>query len=503
MRRTRVRTVQRLAFTLVLSTLTGCGGGDAVQQARFGPPLEARVVGDAAVESTGLDNGAVMSAAVPRLVLSASPTAASSAQPPATIVLEPELEVRGGEIFAMAVDVAALDDGFAVLDETSRTVVLFDSAGSPLGELGGEGGGPGEFRQTPWAMERLADGRLVVWQGSRASAFTVLDPTGEPIAFTPAPDGDWLNAPFRDPRLDLFHRQFGPEDVTRRLVAHPERGFIHYLQDRDPNGWTTPEGTVAHATGRFLHYRPDRPDPASPVDSILVPGVPVTVGRAEAMIKSSGEGITIPELVQPLGIGRPLLASGSDWLALAHGDSSLVRVTWLTGDDRLIVEWPARTQTMLERDRLETARWHIAATVSTSTVSSLMFAADGDAEREEGVRWTARELMSFTQRKPHVVAMLASGDCLFLAGYSAADWADGTGATWVVIDVAAPSLAAVVRFEAPAAGLVLERRGAVLRDVDERYAYAVTLDGDGESRVLRYELPELPCGRTLPDGRIQ
>ena len=94
------------------------------------------------------------------------------------------LEGDGPAVFGSIVD-AELDERghIYVLDELSRDLRVFDATGEPVAMIGGQGGGPMEFR-SPNAFALLADDRIVVADrgnrhlkvfGSTAAGFTLLE----------------------------------------------------------------------------------------------------------------------------------------------------------------------------------------------------------------------------------------------------------------------------------------------------------------------------------------
>ncbi len=132
-------------------------------------------------------------------------------------------------------DVAVLGpESFAVLDRGSNEVRAYDSAGTLLWKVGGEGDGPGEFRSAS-RLSLLEGDRFFVWDSglSRATTFgsdgsvlsTARADFGAMAAFTAGfvaalPDGSWIQRIEVSP-LDLRDEPDGPrrDSVTFVRVA--------------------------------------------------------------------------------------------------------------------------------------------------------------------------------------------------------------------------------------------------------------------------------------------
>lgn len=400
--------------------------------------------------------------------------------------LSPELSVGGDdESIGMLMDVASLRDGrFAVIDRMERSVIVYDSLGQVLTRFGREGKGPGEY-VIPVAVASTRGGRLVVWDRDPTRVFTVLAPEHGTVLATVGTQavGDWARPYFRHPLIAPYGDQQGPEDVTRRLRAYGPDSFIHHLQEDEHDYFlagTKLEGGVAKA---FL-IRYDS-------EGQLVDTLAVVAGAQTEEYDRFGEAVFYRE---PIFSGRPIWAAGEDWLAIGHGDSASMVVRSLEGDTLARLTLPARREHVTEEDRLEAARWEIAIRLINSKNSREMFEKASRREQREAVRYDAENYLHFADLMPTVSAAYAHGECLFLAGPSATDWADGTALTWVAVNVVRGTLEGVLRLEPPAeSALQLGRRGAAVRDFDGRWAYVLFRDDYGFTYVQRYRLPEVAC----------
>lgn len=402
--------------------------------------------------------------------------------------LAPELSVGGDDdSIGMLVDVTSLRDGrFAVLDRMERRIIIYDSLGTVLTRFGREGRGPGEY-MAPYAIATTHDGRLVVWQSDPSLTFTVLDPEdGAVLATGPHQvQGDWGRPFFRHPLISPYGRQQGPEDVSRRLGAYGADGFLHQLQEDEQEfalSNTTLEGGILKTF--LIHY--DR-------SARVVDTVAVIAGSPTRELRRLGEGFIA--FGEPLFAGRPVWAAGDDWIAIGHGDSTSMVIRGLDGGILARLHFPARREPVGEEDRLEAARWGMAIRFIDHSTSREM--AEGLSRRKlrEAAAYDAEHFLFFADVMPTVSAAYAYGQCLFLAGPSATDWADGTALTWIAVNVAQGTVEGVLRLDPPRESVLprLERKGTAVRDFDDRWAYVIHRDEDGLSYAQRYRLPEMRC----------
>lgn len=398
------------------------------------------------------------------------------------LVLGGEQEPEDEAWFGAAVDVAAFDDGhFAVFDRVRSQILMFDSTGTLTTTYGGKGDGPGEYRH-PYALERVGD-HLVAWDGGRsATALTILTRDGHVRSTTQqTASGDWHQATFRSPYINVEGTQRGSEDVTRRLAPYDDSSFLVFLQFNELQDQTR---SYPDPPAHVIRYGLD----GRVRDTVVnVAGAPTTIRDR------INENIVIYE--QKLFVGRPVFATGDGWLATGHGDSTQVTVRSLDGDTIVTVRWPARRRAPTEEDRLEAAKWILAIRVANSPNSRRIWEGDSRRERREGIEVTAFEHTPFADSIPHLTAAYGHGSCLFLSGFSPEGWPDGTGLTWLVIDIRRKEFERILEFRPRLRGepLILQRRGFAMRDFTGRHAFGMSRDGDGLFYIHRFPLPPLQC----------
>lgn len=290
----------------------------------------------------------------------------------------------------------------------------------------------------------------------------------------------------------------GPKDVTRRLAPFGDSGFVHMLQVNERDYERTPAPFSWSAPPAYLiRYGLD----AEPRDTLAVmAGAPTLRYQATGLARTTGQQISHPRWTQPLFSGRPVWATGDGWLALGHGDSSHVVVRKFRGDTLMIVRWaPDRVPVSLE-DRREASTWVIVHRVLNSSRVREFLDNESAQGFSQGVDFDIEHYHSFAEFAPTVAAAYGVGHCLFLAGFSPTDWADGTALTWVVVDVGRGSLEAVLRLSPP--GFVLEgkrlnveRIGAAVRAFGPQFAYTTSRRNDGVFLVDRYPVPSLSCAQ--------
>lgn len=145
----------------------------------------------------------------------------------------------------------------------------------------------------------------------------------------------------------------------------------------------------------------------------------------------------------------------------------------------MIVRWaPDRVPVSLE-DRREASTWVIVHRVLNSSRVREFLDNESAQGFSQGVDFDIEHYHSFAEFAPTIAAAYGVGHCLFLAGFSPTDWADGTALTWVVVDVGRGSLEAVLRLSPP--GFVLEgkrlnveRIGAAVRAFGPQFAYTTS-----------------------------
>lgn len=364
--------------------------------------------------------------------------------------------------FAHIADVAELPDGrFAVLDRRERRVWIYDVTGSLVRSFGREGDGPGEFRN-PLALT-YADSVIVVWQGGSINAFTMFKEDGTLISTMPRlVEGDWDAHAFRSPHLDNDDFQQGPEDITRRLGAWPSGGFLHQLQPPERRGQ---EGTVP---SHLIHYSLE----AGVTDTTAT--LVAAVGRPDPTIPSY---ISAQRTI-PLYSGRPLWASGDGWFATAQGDSPRIDIWTQGGEHAYAIRWRPASLPVTDDNRMEFAELAVEA------------ALEEDAEFERMWRWLPppikrSHLRTYLERNTHwfadafaeVAAVYGVGRCLFVAGYRADDYLDGTARTLLAVDVQARRVAGIVH---------VPRTSARIREIGEESIYVSDRNDQGVWQLERF-----------------
>lgn len=331
-------------------------------------------------------------------------------------------------------------------------------------------------------------------QNEPTRAFTVFRADGAVVATGPAePKGDWHRPMYRHPLLGLLGFQMGPEDVSRRLLPFGDSAFLHVLQENEfaPPDWSSPTEYDAIPT-YVIRYGLD----ARMRDTLAVlPGPPTLVEEVWA-------GRTII-YSQPLWSGGPVLATGQDWYALGHGDSSHVVVRSSAGDTLLIVRWPDSRRAVLAEERVHAAKWSLSADFLRGIASRELANAEPHLVELE-IDNRANNTMQFADTMATIAAAYGIGRCLFLSGINPRDWQDGTSLTWVVIDVADGAFTHVIRLVPPEDAVSSEfeataERGIAVRSFDTRHAFGSYRNSDGLSLVVRYPLPVDCSGRSDQD----
>jgi len=412
-------------------------------------------------------------------------------------IVEPDLLVGEtddveGIWFGAISDVTSLTGGaFAVLDHMENRLVVVDSSGRIARSIGREGEGPGEFKQ-PWAVARVGSS-LVVRQNMPVRTFTVFGEDGDVLATAPAqPEGDWNRPRFRFPRFRMTGYPMGPEDVTRRLRPFDTQSFVHMLQVDETEPWDFENPTEFDAIPTFLiRYGLD----GLVIDTLAeLRGPPTYLQGMQA-------GQTF-FFTQPLFSGAPVWATGEGWYAIGHGDSTDVVVRNTDREVFLRVRPPRRRRPVSHQDKVEAANWVMTAAV-LYTPRILDWIKDDPSELEWGQNRFINDPdngIHFADSIPLVSAAFGSGRCLFLSGFSAADWSDGTSLTWLVIDVLEAEVISTIRLRPPPHGtlpperdfLPFSQHGAAVRDIDGSFAFTTLRMPDGAPAVERYPL-SLPC----------
>ncbi|HEX6939494.1 MAG TPA: hypothetical protein VF158_08780 [Longimicrobiales bacterium] len=188
-----------------------------------------------------------------------------------------------------------------------------------------------------------------------------------------------------------------------------------------------------------------------------------------------------------------MLATGRNWYALGHGDSSHVVVRSLKGDTLLIVRWPGTREPVQEEDQINAGKWSTSAQILLSSRSRELVTENPHLVELE-VENRANNTMQFADTMATIAAAYGAGRCLFLSGINPRDWQDGASLTWVVIDVVEGTLARVVRLVPPSDAIsgefkAAEQKGIGVRTFDTHHAFGSYRNSDGLSLVVRYPLP--------------
>lgn len=424
-------------------------------------------------------------------VLTLSRTLGEIALAAEATILTPDLILGGGDDgFGYVVDVAAVEDKVFVLDALAHEIRGFDGAGTEIVRFGRSGQGPGEFR-SPIAIAAM-DSLVITWQYPSAQAFAVWDHTGALRSAAGAEiDGDWNSGQWKKPRF-MGPVDVGPEDLPQRLRSTGPDEFIHLIQPDDGpfrrNGKPYPyEAPPAYLVRYDLNLEV--------VDTVAVlAGAGLEVIEETVPIPNSDRIERIHFAHERLYSGRPVWATGENWIAVSHGDSAVAAIRGLDGQHWLDIRWPPRRTMVQATDMREAAKWMLAYQVVHATSSREMFASFSRGEIEEGVRVTAFEWTRFAQRAPTITAAFGAGECVFIAGFSPESNRYGVSLTWLAINVVRGSLEGVFRFEPTAAMRfgrhgIIDRHGGAVRAFTANHAYLVTVDGDGESFVERFRIP--------------
>jgi hypothetical protein len=372
------------------------------------------------------------------------------------------------------VDAAELGEGrIAVLDRLAEQVVLFTADGSELGTIGRPGDGPGELSD-PYAIAAISDGFVVWEQDGTLSRFrrdgTLAASRREPVA------GDWDAIHNRYPISGWDHPfQMPREIVQHRLGAWDESSFALELREDERD----PELTDAERA-RLL---------ASPMASLIrfdttLAVVDTIARRASAPLVARAP---IPGAYQtyatPVYAPRPLWAASSRWYALAPGAEALVRVVRL-GGRALIVKWRHAPRAIGTREKQAALDWEYEAALLTAEEPFREAAEQMGRRERERMDGILRERYPWSQFGPALKAMIASGPCLALFGFS-------PEASYLGIS----NVALVVRVRgAPAVGVLVLPEGAVPLTGSRHGLWISARDTLGVLSLARYALPDDVCG---------
>jgi hypothetical protein len=308
----------------------------------------------------------------------------------------PDLVLGGGpDGFAYIVDVTAVGGKMFVLDGLAHQVRVFDAIGGETGQFGRRGEGPGEFR-TPIAIVAVGD-ELVTWQSPKSRALAVWNLERGLLASGAAPiDGDWDNGSSRKPVL-IGPINTGPEDQRQRLRAAGGHHFIHevhpdeevFRRAGEPYPYEVPP---AHLVRYNLNLEI--------IDTVSVlAGAELEIIEEEILIRGTDRVEFLPFAHERYYASRPVWATGADWLAVGHGDSTKVVVRRFDGEPLLDIRWPARRREVREEDMREAAKWMLAYQILQASNSRESFEGLSRKEIEEGINVTAFEWTKWQCRR--------------------------------------------------------------------------------------------------------
>lgn len=396
-----------------------------------------------------------------------------------TTELEADLVIGGVEEgFGHLADVTTVADGrIAILDRMEKTIWLYDHQGKRLGSIGREGKGPGEFTN-PVALA-WTGARFVVMQPDPTRALTVLDSAGRQVStsYPNEPAGDWAMHARRGTLQMLdWPYQSSSEDWTRRLGPFGPDGFAYQIQ---------PDERLA------VRFGEEFPFEAPPVFLIsfdiegrIVDTIEVWEGPP--VRNYSTPAGSEPQFDQPIFARRPVWAAGHDWYAVGHGRQSEIAIRSFDGTLVGVVRWASQEEPITDEDKTAAALW--------LKETGFRDRSDGETLRRNWARTSSREKQRWIDfhkeywmwpdAAPTVTGLYGAENCLWIGGFNAADYPDGTALTWVVINVVEGKLRRVVR---------IPRGGSRIRHADTEAVYVSYRDNNSIHYLERYPVPNLGC----------
>ncbi len=401
--------------------------------------------------------------------LSAGPNVASAGAIE-TQLLKPDLQVHSPELGDIA-DVTELPDGrVLVLNRRDRTIVSVSSTGVVGPTLARSGDGPGELG-VPYALERVGQTLIVLQTLPVGGTLTALTLDGRnPRGRSPPVTGDWALMTQRGPNVLLdFPTQSGIEDWSRRLARLSDSTFVVGVRDEPP-----PLGTpgTEYAPDDDFHY-------LFFGASLDLRDTLATLPAPRSYFTTQGSEGQPPRVGEALFSARPIFAAGEGWYALGHGDSAAVSVVFPATGKQVRIVWPSEDEPISETEKLHAAHWASVYTARAFTDAREQFASMSAVKRREAEKLYLG-FLQFAEKAPQLSAAHGSGRCLWLSGLSASDFFDGTGSTWIGINVAEGKLVGIVKTPG------VDQR---IRHVSGRGFYAKQFDDDDEAVLVRYRLP--------------
>ena len=227
----------------------------------------------------------------------------------------------GPEVFHQIEDVQRLpDSGFAVLDRGDHVVRLFAPDGRSRGTFGGDGDGPGEFRD-PIEIELLGQDSIAVWdwQLGRVSVFDLSGSLGRTIRLTPPaqnPTG-YFNVVGDEPYFvvgvegvqPFFGNQLALQDL--HILRYDARGILLDTIATLPYGHKGWVDAGARRSGRPL----------------FEPRSVFSAGRSSVYLSTAADPqVTI---LEPGGTVRSLVRWHAPARDVTDADASMYKARWL------------------------------------------------------------------------------------------------------------------------------------------------------------------------------
>ena len=399
--------------------------------------------------------------------------------------LAPDLAIRTGKVPGSVVGAVTIipssdSSDIAVLDRPRREVRVYSSTGS-MKHKWGVRRTPTPHVMLPIAMVSL-DSQLVVWSDDTALTFASYSPSGQFLRSSRRPTaGDWRAFVYREPYADYEPAvQQGVEDLSRRLATFGH-SVLHLLQRNERVAILSGETYDASSPAAYLL----RYDATLELRDTLLelkgtPSFPLPM-------QMDGEA---PRFAQPLFSSHPVWASGGAWLAHGHGQGAAVTTINEHGRPMLIVRWRPSARLIVDNDRLAAARWFLDYTSLYQPAFGQRVRSASRAARRAYIQ-TNLAVIVFADSVPEITAAYGTSGCLWLSGFSAQDYVDGTSLTWLAVNL--NTLAVNV--------IRLPRPGSRVRHVSGGAFFTSHWDSSGTEIIERYPHGVRGCGEALGPRR--